>query len=1161
MLQLQRASAGSGKTYMLAKKFIEYFISVREENGRRRLRRPRELREALGHILAITFTNKATAEMKLRIVDKLDALGNWTPEIPIDKVDYLDEFVQTFACAPQDIADICRQALSTMLSDYGDFRVSTIDSFFQTVLRTFAYEADLDDTYQVELDSDYLSQMGLDTTLDAIETKGDTTDGIDWISDMMEQQASKASGWNIFQKSDGDNSVYGKILKASVNLGKEDFKVIREQLDEYLEHAPAFYATYHKLRKHYESELRAKFDVMHSAGLELRDAFARYGLDIKVMGGKDLASRIRRVCSEFRWNTRQKAIPTFKIPEFTRKGAATRVFHPDRPNPYLGTEVEDELEALAIKMYDAFGKWREEALSGKMTRWHIYNETMPFMGVLLSVRNNIRSFLNDSNIVELAETNSILNRIIGEDDAPFIYERMGSRLEHFLVDEFQDTSRLQWKNLRPLIAESEGKGFDNLIIGDAKQSIYRFRSADSSLISEKVPAEFAATCRECGDSPKENTNWRSSQRVVEFNNLFFRFLTNELPEKMKKLFANTVQPYRIDEKHGFCRDAGYVSLQLFHDPGRDEVPPHFSEIPGMIAGMLSRGYRMRDIAILVDIKDQGAAVIDALMAYNRTQPLEKRIEFISADSLAVGESPAVQTIVSILEAVNNGTRAQLRPQEEWRTEGVGDWSKLRADFSFFAQQNPDTPLSELMSRFLNGEYNPEAINEMLASMRTTVLPALTENIIRNFISQHVRESEAPFIAAFQDCVLEFCEGKYADVTSFLNWWNSKAKSRSISSPEEADAVQIMTIHKSKGLEFRCVIIPSFKQKVKPNEKDPKEWLWVRPDFHEVPDIPAIPWMPVNSVSALADTIHRDVYDDYLEKYMIDKVNLGYVAFTRAIDELYIFAPCLDKEGTKVSSIGRIGEYLWRLGVDNDSIVDGICSSRPDEARYLPSPGLFAVNEEEFKWEFGSLPSREDVLETTRRRKKKGDNIPAKQITEYWCAKTIPSILIADPTSPQQSELPDEDRKYDGYDENDPVVLYGNVMHKIMEYVETPSDLDFALRKVKTQGFISYRDIPQYKAELGAALKSVEKYGWFAPGVQVLNERGIAAHGETPRPDRVIIRKDGSATVVDYKFGSERKDAAYRRQVKGYVDLILKTGLATSCDAYVWYVNLGVVLPA
>ena len=230
MLQLQRASAGSGKTYTLARKFIEYYISKADvETGRRQLRPVRALRESLQHILAITFTNKATNEMKLRIVEKLNALASWTPGTPLSKIDYLQDFTQQFSCSPQEIATLCRHALKVILTDYGDFKVSTIDSFFQTVLRTFAYEADLDDTYQLELDSNYITQMGLDTTIDELDNDSKGSQGASWVENMMESKAASGKGWNIFQKNQSRNSVYGEILNASRNLAKEDFKKIREE--------------------------------------------------------------------------------------------------------------------------------------------------------------------------------------------------------------------------------------------------------------------------------------------------------------------------------------------------------------------------------------------------------------------------------------------------------------------------------------------------------------------------------------------------------------------------------------------------------------------------------------------------------------------------------------------------------------------------------------------------------------------------------------------------------------------------------------------------------------------------------------------------------------------------------------------------------------------
>ncbi|MDE6632186.1 MAG: UvrD-helicase domain-containing protein [Muribaculaceae bacterium] len=576
MLQLQRASAGSGKTYTLAKKFIEYYISYSTESGERRLRPIRSLRDSLQHILAITFTNKATNEMKLRIVEKLNALACWTSDIPCSKVDYLEDFTKQFKCSPQELASHCKYALKVLLTDYGDFKVSTIDSFFQTVLRTFAYEADLDDTYQLELDSNYVTQMGLDTTLDEIDTEEKTTQGASWIESMMEAKAASGKGWNIFQKNQSKYSVYGEILNASRNLAKEDFKEIRESLDKYFKEHPDFYSTFNRLCEFYDQPVRDAFSKMREAARAVRDAFSNAGLDMNATAGFRLASRVKNMAESWNWDTPTDKNATFKIPQFTRKGTSTRVFDPDpkKNNPYLGTPVEDQIEALAIKMYEYFDAWRTEASSPKIRRWRIYRSTLPYVGLLQSVRTNSRLFLTDSNTVELGETNSILNRIIGDDDTPFVYERLGSRLEHFLIDEFQDTSTLQWRNMRPLIRESEAKGHDNLIIGDPKQSIYRFRNADPSLITSKVQEEFAATCRECGNTPKENTNWRSSLRIVKFNNLFFRFFSKELKEQMEKLYANTVQPASHTENKGF------VKIQLFeNETDDDNIPAHFDEIP------------------------------------------------------------------------------------------------------------------------------------------------------------------------------------------------------------------------------------------------------------------------------------------------------------------------------------------------------------------------------------------------------------------------------------------------------------------------------------------------------------------------------------------------------------------------------------------------------
>lgn len=1090
--------------------------------------------------------------MKLRIVEKLNSLALWTPNIPISKVDYLKDFTEEFECTPQEIASLCKYALKVLLTDYGDFKVSTIDSFFQTVLRTFAYEADLDDTYQLELDSNYVTQMGLDTTLDEIDTAEQSTQGSVWVENMMENKAALGKGWNIFQKNERGHNVYGEILNASRNLAKEDFKEIRESLDAYFEENPDFFSTYNKLCQLYEKKQREAFSKMRTAARALRDAFRDAGLDMEATGGTYLASRVKNMAQSWNWNHSVEYGGSFKIPEFTRKGATSRVFHPKKENPYLGTPVEDHLEALAIEMYKYFDEWRTEAVSDKMKRWKIYRVTMPYVGLLQSVRSNSRLFLTDSNTVELGETNSILRRIIGNEDAPFVYERLGSRLEHFLIDEFQDTSKLQWENLRPLLTESEGKGFDNLIIGDAKQSIYRFRNADPSLITTKVPQEFAATCRQCGNTPSENTNWRSSKRIVQFNNLFFRFFSKELGQRMEQLYSNTMQPASHKE------DKGYVKVQLFENTTDDDnMPAHFEEIPELIAHMLRRGFLMSEIAILVDTHQQGTQIIEKIMRYNQRDDVEHKINFISADSLEAGESPAVETVISILESINNSTQAKLYPKEERKEKGAGEWSKLRADFSFFAMQHPDTQLSELLKKFLDGEYNPDSIRDMLASMSTTVLPALVENIIQNFIPPHSRKSEAAFLAALQDMVIEFCEGHTSDIASFLQWWGKKGRTKSISSPEDADAVNIMTVHKSKGLEFRCVIVPFSKQTTKPTSSQQKEWIWVEPDLSEAEGLPHIPWIPVWSDSKLEGTKHADVYQKYLDNYKTDKVNMAYVAYTRAVDELYIFTPCKLKEDGSTPNSYQIGSFLWRCGSEAEEIIADITASYPETSNLIPNADEIHVDLDNRSWSFGKMLTNGEIIEG---RKKKEETSENTIVSDYRCGQIIPALIYQDPTSPDSDKLHDEvDEMPHDENESEDIRRYGELMHSIMENIQTISDLPQALLKAKTTGLINKKEMEQMYDQLSKALKSVRSYGWFEPDCRVINERGILVNGKVHRPDRIVVRPDGTAVIIDYKFGDHRNDKAYIRQVKRYASALIKTGLTKKCEAYVWYVSLGEVV--
>lgn len=1169
MLQLQRASAGSGKTYLLAKKYIQYFISARNPDGSLRLRSKRELRDSLKHILAITFTNKATNEMKLRIVDKLDALGNWTPEIPTSAVDYLDDFCKELNSDPGRIADIAKVALHALLSEYGDFKVSTIDSFFQTVLRTFAYEAELDDTYAVELDSSYVAQIGLDTTLDEIEADPDKAQGLKWIEGQMSNTFEGDKRWNVFQRQDNGKSLYSKILKESKNLDKENFKAIREDLDAFFEKVPDFYAYYEKLRDFYESDVRAAHKKMRKAALKVEKAFLNIGLDIKTMGGQYLHSRVRNLAHDRGLYPKKNDNISYKPPVFTRKTVSTRVFDPRQDNPYLGTPTEDEIERLAIEMFEAFKEWAAIVSKEALTRWRLYDRMIPTLGLLQNIRKNSKLYLADSNTIELSETNSILNRIIGEDDAPFVYERLGNRLEHFLIDEFQDTSALQWENLRPLLTESESKGFDNLIIGDPKQSIYRFRNADPSLITHKVPQQFRNSVFLCGNSPKENTNWRSARKIVEFNNYFFRFLTRSISPEMESLYSNIIQPPHHRD------DTGYVRVQLCSSKDKNDysdldaeeenkIPPHFREIPMLISDMLDRGYAMKDIAILVDRNKTGSQLIQCIMAHNMTPGVRNVIEFMSAESLKIGESVAVQTIIAVLESINKGTKERILQGAESRKIGVGDWNRLQADFSFFALQHPDIPLPEQLRLFISGDHHPDAVRDMLRHMSTTVLPALVENIIHNFIPHNLRKAEAPFIATFMDCVLDFCESKTSDLASFLIWWDKLGSSRSIPSAEETDAVQIMTIHKSKGLEFRCVIIPISKISLQPNSHE-QDWLWVEPDFHEVEDLPRIPYLPVIANSSLENTQHGELYGEFLKVYIADKINASYVAYTRAVDELYVFASITrSKKGdTFTGGKGSMGLNLWKAACEAGDNISELEKAYPEIGQFLPDPTGFSIDEESLRWELGEQPSREEVLATSEARSKGKRASTAKPMEEYGSGADLPDMLYRDPASPDESPIeetdPSQSPEASEYAEDDHSRVQGELLHSLMEQIQTPDDIARAIRRFHIKGHVGSREAAALESDIRDAISSVEQYGWFSPGVKTLRERAISDRGRILRPDRVVLNPDGTATVVDFKFGANRRDEAYGRQVGRYADALVRAGLAKKCEAYIWYVSLGIVV--
>ncbi|MDE6717424.1 MAG: UvrD-helicase domain-containing protein [Muribaculaceae bacterium] len=1141
MIELQRASAGSGKTYTLARKFIWYYITVNDGAGRR-LRTAPELSDSLGHILAVTFTNKATNEMQQRIVEKLYGLAYPTPgKTP----DYMADFMADLAAAGNDvtekeISETCRRAVGILLNNYSDFHVSTIDSFFQQVLRTFAYESDLRDSYRIELDTDFLSRMAIDSLLEEINSGRDTTGASFWINEMMDRAKGEGQKWNVFAKSDSGSNPYALLTESVKRLENEEFKDIRRTLDDYFNSGVDFQGVYNELKKKYEEPVREAYRHLLKEAEEVGRIFRLLENRLNPTDYGNFEKHLKTVRS-----SRMYAVPRDykkeEILSLERKESKTYESRKKKGD----TAAYLEMEEADTRLAGAYSLWIAALRSENFRHWTVYNENLPFLGMLQAIRDRRDDYLRENNAIELGETNAMLHDIIGEEDAPFIYERIGSRLNHFLIDEFQDTSNMQWRNLSPLLHESVGRGNENLIIGDAKQSIYRFRNADSSLISSKVPEEFGFSGGGPASAPSQNTNWRSALRVVQFNNSFFRFLVTMLntlvgseAEQGRRDFEGD---YRNVVQHPHHKsELGYVEVRNAQFPD-DKEPWREKTLRGVveiISDALDRGFRMRDIAVLVDRRGEGEEVIETIMRHN-SSPLTDdsrpyhRIEYVSEQSLRLTSSAAVALVVSVLETISRGAEPEIRRGEERARKGVADWADVACNFRFFAMRHPDLSTPECLDRFFAEGADNDAIAGMLRGMQAVTLPALVESIIADFVPESDRRIDAVFLAAFQDLVLEYCESRPSDVASFLEWWDDQKKTASIASPEGMDAVTVMTVHKSKGLEFPLVIIPFSDSKFSDSPKHP-EWRWVRPAVIscEAGELP--PYLPVGTTPQLEGTAHEGILYDFYDHKKMDALNSAYVAFTRAKNELYIFSspPPKKADGTEMSSL--LGDFLKTVMEMASGVpVEGVA---PSAMVVLDNVG-FAYGEKYCPYipgaEAGGMDER--VMEDYPVR-------PTPDVLLYRIEE-LPDVVDAD--DPELSDDPDPRSE-------------GNLMHEIMQEVVRQEDIPRAVRRMVIKGLLDKSRASMMAAELTAKTGLPEVRSWYDGSMQVLTERPLLTAGKrVKRPDRIMVSDDGHAVVVDYKFGESVSSAGrYARQVHDYVETLKDTGRFRSVTGYLWYVRLG-----
>lgn len=1079
-LNIYRASAGSGKTFTLT---MTYFMILFRAEGEYK------------HTLAVTFTNKATEEMKSRIIKELHALANG------EKSGYAETLMNTFQLTDDTLKNKAAKLQAMLLHDYGHVAVSTIDRFFQSVIKSFTQELGIYPGYTVELDTDFVLQKAVTALMD--ETRGNQKLR-EWLSKLMSDNMREGESW---------------IIKDSINeLGREIFKEDYMQLGE------------ETVKRMGDKSFMGDFEKKMSEIIRrYEEDISRYGTD-----GQRIINENNLLVSDFKYGSGGFAGHFRKITDKKKFS----VFDSHKPSDRAREACNDiskwiknpstdeidskiyavypQLNSLLVDSIRLFDERYEEYLTAKLLKANLFQ-----LGILGDLGLKVHQYCEENEVMLLSDTTKMLNSLIAGNDTPFLYEKVGNFYKHLMIDEFQDTSALQWSNFRPLMANSLSEGNQSMVVGDVKQSIYRWRNGDWSLLSRQVEQDF----KHIG-SPNKRTlpdNWRSYKEVVTFNNHFFshavKTLKNLYDDKfpLKKDHRRSVEmlnAYDRLEQNPKKGEGGYVDI-AFGPPEKlkgaknpEANPEIMRSVTEVIGDITARGGEQREIVILVRKGEEGAFVANYLMEYNTTA--DRRINFVSNDSLYVSSSTYVRFILAVLRFISD-------PHDR-----VNKAAMVRL---YFAEiRKDDGSVVEGMLRHLDDDdlFGKAGI-DFMGDVRGLLSYSLFETVeqIINLFSLRNKEEEVPYLVAFQDIVYDYETCNSNHVTLFLDWWEREQVKHTISTSEEVNAVRILTIHKAKGLEFEYVIVPFCSWKL--NSSTPKRILWCKSDK---PLFSGLEKMPLTYSKNLEYTYFTDSYCDEVMKTYVDGLNLLYVAFTRAKRELYVRPYGIDSpKGEKKGNIK-----------DNDSfslIIQHVITecfenqlSRAGNGKVIMQYGQKTVRDR-------SAAPKEDTPLT---------------LHDYPVADTSNRINIHFKYNHKGND--DEDTTRSAIDD-------GHLLHEIFSRIDTVKDVDKAIREAVVDGLIRAEEQKSYKHRIEEYMTLPLAADWFREGNRSIKERDILlGNGITVRPDRVEL-VGGGVRVIDYKFGQEEK-SRYNRQVQRYCQALKEMGYP-SVQGYIWYVALNKVV--
>jgi len=1100
-LTVYRASAGSGKTFTLAVEYISLLVKDPENYQ---------------HILAVTFTNKATQEMKMRILSQLYGIANSLQS----SQQYFNKVKEKTNMPDAVIRNNARAALTLLIHRYNNFRILTIDAFFQQVLRNLAHELGQTANLRVDLNNEEITEKAVDQMIESLE-KGQPV--LQWISTYINNSIEDDNGWNII----------GKIKTFGTNIFKDFYKAHEANLKEQLSNADDFkvYETTlrkrrNDIRKTFNSKAKSILNEIKNANLDIpsnyRSGLYKYLTDsaIAPLTNKPLKAGV------------------LKANESPQNWTSSKCAKADKQQ--IQTLAAEVLSAQLSELIAYNNDNWNEFQSIQLTLSHLSE-----LRLLHAIADAVDNLTKDTNRFMLSNTQALLKELIADSDTPFIFERIGARLKHVMIDEFQDTSTIQWQNFQVLLANCMAQELSqNLIVGDIKQSVYRWRQGDWGILNN-IEKSFA---HQKIRLETLDYNYRSEKRIIDFNNAFWEQCVANTAKEVAQDDAEKAEIVQkayedVAQKTHKTTENGFVKISLY--PSKSMKEAVLEELIETIKELFNNGYGGKNqskIAILVRSKSNIQDIVNALL-----QSFGNEINIVSDEAFRLDASLSVNIIVSAMhllthpdDVLTRGKLVKLYNQEVLK-KPLTDTDLLVSinESNNIETKNIDKKerrklATEQQMAKLNSQLPPEYVanRELLLGLP---IVDLVDKLFMLFGLDQL-EGQSSYICTLYDTLNDFLKDHTADIDDFINEWENSLSSKTIQS-DEIEGIRIMTIHKSKGLEFDNVIIPFCNW-----EMEKKGTLWCETKNKPAP-YNKLPLLPIDfSRDKLIGTVFEDDYKEEHFQNIVDNLNLLYVAFTRASKNLFVFG--LRQGKTTLDNIAKgtppgNRSYAIELALRQVSEqLQGSSLSFPDDIG------------SEIHFEYGTL-----VPETHEKEHAVADNPflikPDKHIVSI---ATYPQAATF-----KQSNKSIEFVKGEDVDPSDRTryIKIGNVLHQLFSTIYTTADIPARLNELEQQGIIYNDEITsaQLRTRIEDAITNPQVQEWFSKRWQLYNECTILEYNkdtnemEEHRPDRVMT--DGKEfVVVDFKFGKEREE--YKKQVQQYMEILIRMG-HKKVSGYLWYV--------